>query len=374
MHGVIIDLSELKKLSQDDELMILIDKWNDDINTKKDNHLYVCIMKTVIYVAERLLAQKAMLLPDICSVFLEYYSNENHSSESIETDECMTKFSARWLLNQLIYYLKHHLCHKCVHRKFGTVVYRTGGDIIGALSWALGDRTTCSCTNQNPNITRGGDSLAEAAYILNDIIHREIKRLKSIDCDPINFNIDDAIANVDERLVQFIERTTTSVHARAGVAAKSEESIRKKLRRFFIIDQLIFCTNPSSVSQLHLLLADTIEICGGSRELIKILNRLGCVVSNDRYITHMAESHRDASIWEALDSSKFTVSKVDNFDKQSRHALVRSTADSRSYHGTTVMIVQPDKSQPSGEYTPQGIRSRHAYPDSEVGPASNHTG
>ena len=47
------------------------------------------------------------------------------------------KFTSRWLLYQLITHLDCYMMHKCVHKKLWTVLYRQGGDVIVALSWAL---------------------------------------------------------------------------------------------------------------------------------------------------------------------------------------------------------------------------------------------
>ena len=52
---------------------------------------------------------------------------------------------------------------------------------------------------------------------------------------------------------------------------------------------------------MHDLLADIVEMCGGSRQLLRILNRLGCTSSpdtHDRFVTHHAEAQRIRSIWD----------------------------------------------------------------------------
>ena len=55
------------------------------------------------------------------------------------------------------------------------------------------------------------------------------------------------------------------------------------------------------------LLSDTVEMCGGSRVLMKILNRLGIVTSTDSYdgfVTRVAKgvsmSQRQKTVWDDL--------------------------------------------------------------------------
>ena len=44
-----------------------------------------------------------------------------------------------------------------------------------------------------------------------------------------------------------------------------------------------YCTNPSQPTLFHNLMADVVEVCGGSCELLQILNRLGCTSSPDMH-------------------------------------------------------------------------------------------
>lgn len=53
---------------------------------------------------------------------------------------------------------------------------------------------------------------------------------------------------------------------------------------------MLFATNPSCDTMIHHLVADTNDVCGGSRQLMRVLNRLGVCVSadtHDRFVTQV---------------------------------------------------------------------------------------
>ena len=77
----------------------------------------------------------------------------------------------------------------------------------------------------------------------------------------------------------------------------------------------MLATNPVCNTELHHLVADAIEVCGGSRKLLRILNRLGICVScdtHDRFVTSIAEEQRKSSVWNELSPNTFTVASADN--------------------------------------------------------------
>ena len=80
---------------------------------------------TKIMVAETIRNQKAIMLPAVTAYF-----------KSGMTEVCTR--TMRWLLQQLEEAIGHHLKSACKHRKYGTILYRAGGDLLHALSSALG--------------------------------------------------------------------------------------------------------------------------------------------------------------------------------------------------------------------------------------------
>ena len=85
--------------------------------------------------------QRAVLLPSVSKVFLAAYTTDSETDSNVhvlEVGEGTVKYTTRWLLNQIILHLQSFINYKCVHTKFGTIIFRKGGDILTSLSWALG--------------------------------------------------------------------------------------------------------------------------------------------------------------------------------------------------------------------------------------------
>ena len=195
------------------------------------------------------------------------------------------------------------------------------------------------------NWTKKASLIHSAGACINDLLLEEIKKLSQNQQQPKELNIDWYISKCDPMLWNFLTRITQSLREFSGCKQSPMYRHTKKVRRFFIYCLLMYCIQPSSKSPIHLALTDAIEVCGGSRELIRILNRLGVVVSSDvhdNFVTTIAEKERQKKMWDSLDPSIFTLASVDNFDLLKSHAAVFCGNQYRSFHGTTMQIVQPD--------------------------------
>ena len=101
------------------------------------------------------------------------------------------------------------MLYKCMHKKFGTILYRRGDDILTSLSWALGS----SRTNKESIYERDTYSLQpnnevalnKVAYIINDLLHEENRRLSASKCDDdaLLFDIDKYLQAVNPSIAQF---------------------------------------------------------------------------------------------------------------------------------------------------------------------------
>ena len=118
----------------------------------------------------------------------------------------------------------------------------------------------------------------------------------------------------------------------------------KKVRRAYRLSVILFCTNNQCCIPLHLLLADVIESCGGSADLLSILNRVGAVASFDtlkRHICEVSLVRKEEGLLAHLSDGSFTVSSTDNIDFLQPHAAVYAGSQHRSCHATSTQIVQP---------------------------------
>ena len=205
--------------------------------------------------------------------------------------------------------------------------------------------------------------LEKAGHLINQ---REIERYRletdSLETRVKTFNINEQIRKTDPRLWNFIKSITTTVGCeRSG----NEESLSstKNIRRFNILCCLLYCTNMREPTPFQLLLSDTVEMCGGSRVLMKILNKLGVVTftdTHDGFVTRIANAERNKTVWDELESDVFTVASADNFDLRQSNAAVYCGDQTRSYHATTIQLVQPDphnKVNLSPEQSPIEARS-----------------
>ena len=150
---------------------------------------------------------------------------------------------------------------------------------------------------------------------------------------------------IDPDLLSFFESLTESAHE-AHVQPQSQFHVHiKKLRISYILCTVLFCaTNGHCSTPLHLLLTDFIDACGGSANLILVLNRLGGAASLDSLNRHMcavALQRKAKGLLRDINSRAFTIASTDNIDFLQSHASVYAGSQHRSWHGTSIQVVQP---------------------------------
>ena len=220
--------------SSDEALQKDIQTWTLIYRDTTTDMLTKSILKAVLVVADHLMQQRAVLLPNISQVFLEEYGGPLMGAVDLilEVGDCTVKFSSRWLLHQLIIYLHAYMSYKCEHKKFGTVLFRKGGNLIASLSWALGSTSFSNCTlpvTPTSFTSHNNTIVQEAADIINDLLHNELHG-KSSETDPSSLNITELFEKVHPLLVTFIKLATRSVRERHHAHLEPESMAAKHIK------------------------------------------------------------------------------------------------------------------------------------------------
>ena len=142
LHLTIHTSLHAKKEEAEHSLESAMQRWREQADNS-DDKLTKAILASVLFVGEHLVIEKALLLPQVCRVFLENYGvtltdGLKSVDLNLEVGDSTVKFSSRWVLNQLIIHLNPYMQYKCIHMKYGTLLYRKEGNLLTSLSWALG--------------------------------------------------------------------------------------------------------------------------------------------------------------------------------------------------------------------------------------------
>ena len=353
-HLVTIKHMHNTTTSTDADLASLIDKIKNEISSTSNIHtadqalLYAAHMSAV-HVGEALLSQTALLLPDVFDYFHEKLREITKLCGIILTQEV----NSTWLRSQLSSLLEQHMAYQCSVKKYGTVLYRFGGDLVHALNVSLGQAryqaSDIPVMEKNDSVDFQA-TLSEACLALNAKCHVNIKRMiKEDEANPHQIEIIDVdkfITELDPDIWKAICLITQPLSPRA-IKSANDMNVRN-IRRFFCTCTLLFTTNPQCSFPLHTLIADAIETCGGSSRLMKLMNRLGVCASEDthkRYIQYRVEKSMKQGPMFGYPSKAFTIASADNLDFIHSHARVYSGKQQLSWHGTTVQVVQPQPSK-----------------------------
>ena len=100
-----------------------INTWKQQLQNCEDT-LTIALLTAVLLVTIELLQERTLLLPQACTMFLSKYGAVNNPSQLyLEVEDSEVQFSSRWLLHQLIVYLHSYMRCKCIHKRFGVILY-----------------------------------------------------------------------------------------------------------------------------------------------------------------------------------------------------------------------------------------------------------
>ena len=336
----LITLQQSDNFSSDEDLKQLITTLSEQVQKPCEvksiqKAIDIAMKRVAIIVGKELLDGNVLLLPSVHDVFC-VCASEIIRANNLKGDP--TKFvTSRWILSNLKVSLQGHIAYNCKIRKYGTLIYRPHSDLLPALAQALwklrnaradnlADKSdiTCETSNVSPDSTAFDD--------LNSRIHSQIRTLLTNDTtSPFEYDsvdIDKLIADTDEKLWEAICLLTRSVSERRGKSKACDPTSAiyhtKKVRRFFLLCMLLFCTDDRCSLPLHTLVTDIVDSQGGSALLVKILNRLGVCSSIDtlyRFIQHKVDS-LDIKQNQYMDPESFTIISADNIDFLHSYARV----------------------------------------------------
>ena len=191
--------------------------------------------------------------------------------------------SHAWLRSSLSSLLQHHMAYKCSIPKYGTLIYRYGGDLIHSLTIALGQ------SNHNP--INGSDDdimLTKVCQNTNSKLHDQINKLLQSDSQQSHkfehFNLNVVIDDLDPTIWKALCMITQSTNRKLNHV--------RKVRTLFAVCKIFFIINRQCSFPLHTLIANVVVAYGGSIHLKTLLNRLGVCASSEtlaRYVQHRVE-------------------------------------------------------------------------------------
>ena len=355
-HLVIVKLTSSTTDSSDHDLHTLIQqlkgelKNEGEISTQEEAVSHAVRMSAVL-VGETLLVQNAILLPEVFDYFESIYSMT--AQDVVQQCSLHSIANPTWLLSQLSALLEQHMSYRCSVKKYGTVLYRYGGDLLHALNVSLGQSRTKSSVELKSDPSEQHDQfqkhLHEVCVTLNAKCHVATKKLVN---ENLGFqhliekvDIGKCIDDLDPDLWKAICLITQPLSSKALTSVNGSHI--RQMRRFFCACCLLYATNNQCSFPLHTLITDVVLTCGGSSRLVKFLNRLGICTSadkHDRYVTERVKKRKEDGVLSAYPDGAFTVASTDNLDFLHHYARVYCGKQQTSWHGTTVQLVQPQPS------------------------------
>ena len=271
-------------ISFDADLDIVIANLKQKAQSLEEGTEMSSLTATKIMVAETIRKQKAIMLPAVAA----YFKSAMTAEESTRT--------TRWLLRQLEEAIGHHLKSACKHRKYGTILYRAGGDLLHALSSALGSKCT---STDDQSITLQSSAkipLEEAIQVVGEEMNGKIHQLAGIflaqeQFDYRTIQFDQLIESTDTQLWRLITMMTASKKMMKN-KPETLHAYTKKIQQFYCLCTLLFYTNNRCCMLVHVLLTDVIKAGGGPSESVKILNRFGAIASEDTHSRLVTQYHR----------------------------------------------------------------------------------
>ena len=131
MHLVILQYIEKQANAPHIQFQSKISMWETKLKDETVSKLTRAILATVLFVAKNFQQGRALLLPHCVRVFLDNCPPaKDNDDPHLQLGDGTIKFSSRWLLHQLITYLKPYMNYKSVINKIGTLLYPRDSNLL----------------------------------------------------------------------------------------------------------------------------------------------------------------------------------------------------------------------------------------------------
>ena len=289
------------------------------------------LLNTALFLGEEMLADHALTFPMIYQKYISLLRKESQ--------EALPRYKV------LLYIGKEFgdlLSSSCPCKRIGRLLYRTKCDPYVMLSYALGE------TKSDDSKTAPTFPLKRVASYLNEKVHDLSSNIiAKHEEEPSIFNLDKFVSSIPPDLWEMVNDLTLSKRVKHGRKLTEAHAHERKVRNAYLVCVVMFCASGGHCSvPLHTLLTDYIEATGGSSELISVFNKLGAVASSetlDRHIMRVSMQRKMDGLLKDLDTTTFTVATTDNIDFLQSHASVYTGSQYRSWHSTSVQVVQPQQ-------------------------------
>ena len=173
-HLITIKHLQNTTTSTDADLSTTIERIKRDTSTVTDIHtleqaLTYAVHFSALSVGEALMRQNALLLPDVYDSFQDKLLETINIRGIVVDQDLHSVANSSWLRTQLSLLLEHHMAYRCPVKRYGTVLYRYGGDLVHALSVSLGQARNRSqpCSVDKERNSNFQTTLSEVCHTLN---------------------------------------------------------------------------------------------------------------------------------------------------------------------------------------------------------------
>ena len=290
----------------------------------------------ILACCDSFLEDKPILLADLFNMFLDKCPDSEKSTANQRT-----------LLQKVVEIFQNSVTIVTDdYKRMGTMIKRTDNNDNKTIHTALynefskvAKNTEHDCETVNTN-----NILVKASCILRDRLIAQKNQLKadSLDIenfDPYHFIVD----NCDPMLFNFIRFLQGESVFDFAEALELDKIKSKGLSCLNIISCILFSSDLSCRLPLPMLISDVVDkYTNSSSDCLRILNQFGICYSKTslkEYQNSVIKRKNEVGVQLSLDS--FTICSVDNINKRSSYAAVKSSDVNRGFDGTSVQLVEP---------------------------------